>query len=306
VIWAAAVPLLIGLALVPAAGSLERQLMPSAAVRLLTALALTVALSTGLVLSAAAVLVCVQLGPFPREGGWSVHTLRTGMGFPVIGGVVALGIVMYLLTAAITRAARSVCSLRAAGRSVRDLEPVIGDLVLVEDAVPVAYAVAGRPGRIVISTSMLAALSAAERRVVIAHEASHLRHRHHLYAHLGDVAAAANPLLRPTASAIKRAVERWADEDAAVVVGDRALTGRALARAALASAGRPAGRRGMAVAEDHVAERVARLFAPPIRRRPWLVVMVLVAALISWAAAAAVTNWANNLVQLAESVYQRR
>ena len=304
-IWAAAAPVLVGLVLVRYAGSLGQQLTPNTATRLLTALALSVALCTGLVLSVAAVLVCVQLGPLPRDGGWSARTLRTGMGFPVGAGLVALVVVTYLLGAAMTRAARSIWLVRAAHHSVRDLEPAIGDLVLVEDAAPIAYSVAGRPGRIVVSTSMLAALSADERRVLIAHEASHLRHRHHVYAHLGDLAAAANPLLRPTATAIRRAVEQWADEDAAASVGDRALTGRALARAALASAGRPTVRPGMGIADDHVVDRVARLMAPATVRRPWLVGSLLIAGLISWAAAAAVTDWANNLVQLAESAYQR-
>jgi hypothetical protein len=36
------------------------------------------------------------------------------------------------------------------------------------------------------------------------------------------------------------------------------------------------------------------------------VAIIALAAVISWTTAAAVSNWANNLVQLAESVYQRR
>ncbi len=152
---------------------------------------------------------------------------------------------------------------------------------------------------------MLAALSAGERRVLIAHEASHLRHRHYIYLHLADLAAAANPLLRSTARAIKQAVERWADEDAAASVGDRDLAGRALARAALASVRRPAARHGLAIAEDHVADRVRQLMRPAAARKPWAVASVLAAGLISWLAAAAVTDWANNLVQLAETVHQR-
>jgi len=44
---------------------------------------------------------------------------------------------------------------------------------------------------------MLRTLSADERRALLAHEAAHLTYRHHVYTQLTDVAAAANPLLRP-------------------------------------------------------------------------------------------------------------
>ncbi len=73
-----------------------------------------------------------------------------------------------------------------------------------------------------------------ERRVLLAHEAAHLRHHHHVYLQLVELSAAANPLLRPLASSVRIGVERWADEDAAAAVGDRTLTARALARASLA------------------------------------------------------------------------
>src|SRR5262249_42248568 len=49
----------------------------------------------------------------------------------------------------------------------------------------------------------------------------HLVHRHAWWLLGADLAAAANPLLRPTAAVIGQAVERWADEDAAASIGDR-------------------------------------------------------------------------------------
>ena len=73
---------------------------------------------------------------------------------------------------------------------------------------------------------MLRALSADERRVVLAHEAAHLARHHHLYVQLADLAAAANPLLRSTARGVRLAVEREADEVAAAEVGDRRLVAR--------------------------------------------------------------------------------
>ena len=107
---------------------------------------------------------------------------------------------------------------------------------------------------------MLRVLSADERRVVLAHEAAHLARHHHLYIQLADLAAAANPLLRPTASGVRLAVERDADEVAAGEVGDRRLAARALARAGLAKAGtspRPTGN-GVALAATDASSHTVR------------------------------------------------
>jgi hypothetical protein len=46
--------------------------------------------------------------------------------------------------------------------------------------------------------------------VVLAHETSHLLHNHAWWLLAADLAAAANPLLRPTARTAARCVERWA------------------------------------------------------------------------------------------------
>ncbi len=302
----AAVPLLLAVAVRAFAGRLSAQLRPGVGVPLVTALALTVALCTGIVLSVLAVLVVVQLGPLPRLGGWSAQTVHARSGLPRPVGLAALVVVVVLLAAAVLRAARSVRDLLGARRAARSLLPVADRLVLIEDAEPIAYAVAGDGGRVVVSTSMLAALPADERRVLIAHEHAHLRYRHHLYVHLTRLAVAANPLLRPAAEAVTAGVERWADEAAADEVGDRGLAARALARAALARSaqGRPAA--GLAAADSHVVERVQALLAAPRRQSPYLVGLVLAAGALSWAAAAAVTLWADGLVQLAERVYLSR
>jgi len=94
--------------------------------------------------------------------------------------------------------------------------------------------VPGIRGRIVVTTAMFAALTAAERDVLLAHEAAHLNHRHHLWIQLVELAAVANPLLRRLPTVVRHAAERWADEDAAQAVGDRRLTAHAIAHAALA------------------------------------------------------------------------
>lgn len=85
----------------------------------------------------------------------------------------------------------------------------------------------GIRGRIVVTTAMFAALTAAERDVLLAHEAAHLNHLHHLWIQFVELAAVANPLLRRLPPVVRYAAERWADEDAAQAVGDRRLTAHA-------------------------------------------------------------------------------
>jgi beta-lactamase regulating signal transducer with metallopeptidase domain len=283
--------------------ALARAVRPRLAVPLLTALSLTVALCTGLVLCAAAVLVCAQAAPFARLGQWSAPALRARSGLPVPLGLLASAVAAICLAAALRRAFHSIVTMLRAGRTAKRLHPIAGDMVLVDDEVPIAYSVAGR---IVVSTGMMRALPPAERRALIAHEAAHLRHHHHLYLHLARLAAAANPLLRPTAAAVADAVEEWADDDAADEIGDRTVTARALMHAALARAGRPIHRSALAAADHRVVERVERLLAPGRPQRGGPIVVIAIASLLSWSAAVAITLWANDVVQFAERVYVAR
>lgn len=294
----AATPLVIGVLAGLLGGRLGQRLQPRHAVPLLTGLALTVALCTGIALSGLAILALAQLGPIPRLGHWSAPALRADAGEPVALGLVALGAVLLTLGAAFARAFTSIYALARAAREARRLVPVAGNLVLVDDAEPVAYAVAGR---IVMSRALLAALPTDERRAVLAHEAAHLRHRHHLYLHLTALSAAANPLVRPLVRAITVGVERWADEEAAGAVRSREVTARGLARAALARRPTP----GLAAADSAVAERVRALLEPaPVYRLP--AALVLAAGLACWLAAAAVTWRTDELIQIAERALLRR
>jgi hypothetical protein len=115
-----------------------------------------------------------------------------------------------------------------------------GGLVVADLTTPMAVAVPGDPGHLLVTTAMLRLLDADERRVVFAHEQAHLTHHHHRLVTAAAAAAALNPLLIPVRDAVGYLVERWADEDAAAVVGDRDLTAQAIARAALATGSNPA------------------------------------------------------------------
>ena len=122
-----------------------------------------------------------------------------------------------------------------------------------------AFTVPGRPGYVVVSTGMLRRLDGEERRVLLAHERAHLEHHHHRYLCVAAVAAAAAPPLRPVFGRVRFATERWADETAALEVGDRRLVARTIARAALAQSASP----GLALAGHGVRARVDALLEEP-------------------------------------------
>ena len=98
---------------------------------------------------------------------------------------------------------------------------------------PIAYAVPGKPGCVVVSNGLLSALDPWERQVLFAHERAHLHQNHHRFLFAGALAVAVVPLLRPLVGQLRMATERCADEAAVVAVGgDRWLVAASIARAA--------------------------------------------------------------------------
>jgi beta-lactamase regulating signal transducer with metallopeptidase domain len=182
-----------------------------------------------------------------------------------------------------------------ARRECRSL-PAAGDLAVLDDPVPTAFALPGAPGRVVVSSGMLRALTAEERRALLAHERAHLRHRHHLFLLLFQLTAAVNPLLRPLSRTGAFAVERWADEEAVTVVADRQLVARAVTRAALATTRAP--RSALAATSGPVPQRVKALLAPPTPLRRDLV-MVLATLMVICCASLALA--AHDVDQLFDS-----
>jgi len=288
VIVAMTLPLAVSVLLGVSASGLGRRLPPGTAVRLLTAAMLVTALATGFVLAVAGVLVLAQIPLVAALGHW----LGSGLPVPVVAGGLAALTVCGLLAAALRRAALSGRDLVLAAVACRRLGPAVGGLVVVDHEEPDAYALPGIGGRVVVSTAMLRALPADERRVLLVHEAAHLTCRHHLWVQAAELAAAADPLLLPAARAVRAAVERDADEIAAGEVGDRVLAARALARAGLA---RAAARReavpevALAGADAAVAERARALLAgPPPRRR--VLAGAMAGLILATVTAAAVTS----------------
>ena len=273
-------PLLLPVPAALAARPLAQHLESRAATWILTLCALALAALSSAALGILAGAGLIRLSPAAWAGHWSAATVRAGD--PVTWAEAAPAAV--LLAAAAYAAGRLLWrraqAVVAAGVEAACL-PGPGQVVVVEDPDPDAYALPGLPGRIVVSTGMLQVLDDADRDALLAHERAHLSCHHYAFAAATGLAAAANPLLRPMATAVAYTTERWADENAATAVGDRRQVARAVAKAALATQRTrtrtllPAaalgilGRRPGPQAEaGPVPRRVAALIAPPLPRTP--------------------------------------
>lgn len=166
--------------------------------------------------------------------------------------------------------------LRARQATTRELRAVCsscgtGELAVVALDAPHAFAVPGRPDRILVTRGLLSVLDGDERRVVLAHERAHLRGRHHRLRAATEVCAAVNPVLIPVREAVAFLVERSADEHAAAVTGSRELVAQALTKAALASGaagGAPRWASALPFAGCGVSARVVALRCDPPRPEP--------------------------------------
>jgi Zn-dependent protease with chaperone function len=303
-----ALPVLASVLLHLTARPIAARLAPAAATRLLTGLALTAALTSGLVLSAAAVLALAQLPVAAHAGHWSAAALRHADSLPGPAGFLAGGFVTVLLSLALRRCWLAAAGELAARTTIRQLSHGGETLVIVEDDKPIAYAVGTVGGRVVVSTGMLTGLDPDQRRVLLQHELAHLRHRHQVFVQLTELAAAANPLLRPVVGLVRSSAERWADETAAAAVGDRVLAARALAGAALlrsrfteALEAAP----GLAAAESDVPARVRALLQPPTGSHGRLTATLLLAGGTCWLAAAILALRAHGLIEAAQAIASR-
>jgi Zn-dependent protease with chaperone function len=221
-------PALITALLLACATVTYRRLRPRPAAWALTSLTVMVALAMVWAVGLFALAFVVQHPWLASHAKWCHHLGVHHRHVSVPLGLAAWG-VLILMVGSVLR------QMKAQRRDRARLEDA-SELQVVPESTPTAFVLPGRPGRIVVSAGMLRALDADERRVLLAHERSHLDRHHHRFIGLADLAASALPLLRPVQGHVRFAVERWADEDAATEVGDRRLVARALSRAAVASA----------------------------------------------------------------------
>lgn len=295
-------------ALAPRAAS---RLPPATASRLLAAGALIAAATCATVLALLAFTAVGQVPQIAGLGHWSRRTLHQASPVSRVVGWACLAVLTAL----------GALSARAVRRQVREVVGVYRlaaafaehptTLVVVSDPVPQAFALPalprlpGRgalPGRIVATQSLLRTLDAGQRRAMLAHEHAHLARRHHYYTLAARLAAATNPLLWRLPAAVTLATERWADEDAAVAVGDRALVARALGAAARHGPAQNGGT--AALARDEVPERVRALMSPPPARRPVPTAAAIVLLLLAAGATAICWHDTERLFEAAKHAYR--
>ncbi len=306
-------PLLLPALLAALARPVSDRLHPRHATWLLTGAAMVLAASGALALALLAVSAVVRIPAVASLGHISLTVAGPDTAYRISAGALA-GIL--LTAAAVTATTFLIRWCRGLADAYREAGQLPGrrQPVVLDDQAASAYALPGRPGRIVVTAGMLKALDDTGQAALLAHERAHLAGFHHLYTSAARLAAAANPLLRPAARAVEYTVERWADEEAAEVIGNRRLVAHAVGRAALAaSPGRLARARPAvlgavfpsAVRDGHAAgpipRRVAALLAPAPPRHLALLAVVLALTVLAGVSALAAANDLQDLLALASS-----
>ncbi|MFF3733159.1 M56 family metallopeptidase [Streptomyces sp. NPDC002476] len=306
-IYAVWVPLLTPFVAVPAARRLADALPPVRAVRLLAATGIGLALCG---LLALALLVVPGATRFPAVSSFGdlvgpLSAIAPAAAVPLAAAALA---VLVGCAVAVARASR-----RHWAQLHRPARPgrTEGELAVVRDNRPDAYALPGRPGtsgRIVVTTGMLRALDPDERDALLAHERAHLAGRHHLYLAAVELAALCHPALRSLRAPMGYALERCADEAAAAAVGDRRIAARAIGRAALAARAaegeeRPRPRVALGAAVGPVPRRVAALLGrgtPRPRVGRAAAAALLACLVVSGAAALDATSDLHSSIEVAQ------
>jgi len=309
VIFLLLVPIALPFAMPPLARRALDRLAPVTALWVLTGSTVVLAGCSLAALGAFVLTGLLKLPPFAAFGEL-VHPLRTASDTFVVPAaalsVGALAVCLWTLARTVVRQARAfrAATTEAAGRYTA------GDLCVIDSPHPDAYALPGRPHRIVVTTGMIRSLSPAEREALFAHERAHNAGGHHYFLALAELAAHCHPALRAAGAAIRLAAERTADEAAAAAVGDRRLTARAIGRAALAT--RAARREHPSFAPrattGPVPQRVAALLAAPRlprRAAPWIAVLLVACAAVSFCASATGVIGFHHEVEVAQGEARR-
>ncbi|MBM7774382.1 Zn-dependent protease with chaperone function [Actinokineospora baliensis] len=239
------------------------RLRPDLAARVFAGSAVVAAAASTVNLAAFALKALAELPVVASWGGWSHQRVVDDTAHVPWVSWVSLG----WLIAVVILGTRAWLVRRRQFRAVSGDWTDSDDVVVIDDPRVDAFAVPGRPGRIVVTAGLSELLDDRQFRAVVAHERAHLDGGHHRLVWWARIAAVAHPLLRPVARQVEYLVERAADEAAAEVIGDREQVGRAIGHAALAASGSRAERPGGALmalgaSPGIVPRRVAALFAP--------------------------------------------
>jgi Zn-dependent protease with chaperone function len=286
-----------------AAPVLARRLPPAAGTWLLSVGGLLAAAGSAASLALLGFTLVGQVPLLAAHGHWSDTTLRHADPVAVPIAATATAVLLLLTLRFVAAGRRRLTGLRDAFRLAAALPASGGELAVIDHPGQQAYAVPGRPGRIVVSTGLLRVLNAGERRAVLAHERAHLAHRHHLHHAVAHLAAAANPLLRRLRDAVALSTERWADEDAAATCR-RDTVADALSHAARGGGILSAPAVVLAAAATGVAARITALQAPPPRLTVWRVALLVGLLVATAAAVVEAAHDTERLFELAQYAYR--
>jgi Zn-dependent protease with chaperone function len=294
-------PLLLTATFGQMAPTLARRLPPVAGTWLLSTGGLLAAAGSAAALALLGFTLVGQTPLLAARGHWSDQTLRHHDPIPAPVAATALAVLVVLAVRFSLAGARRVTALREAHRLAAALPAPAGDLAVLDDPDPQAYAVPGHPGRIVVSTGLLRRLDATQRRALLAHERAHLAGRHHLH-HTAAHLAAANPLLHRLPAAVTLSCERWADETAAATCR-RDTVADALTRAAT-SRPMPASAVVLAAAVTDLADRIGALRTPAVRLTWWRIALLIGLLAATAATLAEAMHDTERLFELAQATYR--
>ena len=220
-----------------------------------------------LLLAGLALTLRLTLVEHPSAGELCLWTLRTltdprREGMVILTSSVLLALMLARLVSTSWRIARRERSQRTRARTVLDLvslpEVSREGVVVIEHEVAFAFCIPGRHHRVVVTTGLLEHFDAAQIDAVLAHEAGHIRQRHHLalwFARSAEEAFGSFlPWLRTAHEETACCLELCADDFARRRVGALPLS-RALSAMTSISVG-PA---LLAAAGDGVGRRIDRL-----------------------------------------------
>jgi Zn-dependent protease with chaperone function len=310
--WLLYLPLVIPALAGAAARPLAARLEPRQATWLLTSATVALAGCSTVALALLAAFAAARTPVLAAAGDYSQAVVRRGDPISAAAGAVAA---LALAGAAVAVTVMFCSRARALAESYRRAAGLHADdgIVVVPGPAIEAYALPGWPGRIVVSGCLLDRLDNGSRAALIAHEQAHLAGRHHLFAAVARLAAAANPLLLPVARSVEYTMERWADEHAAAVTGDRRLVAETIGQVALLSSPRrraagimlgitgPRARRVSMAWAGPVPRRVAALLTAPPRRRTILLAACAAIVLVAGVASLEAATDLHALLELAQA-----
>ncbi|MEO6988890.1 MAG: M48 family metalloprotease, partial [Aquihabitans sp.] len=152
-----------------------------------------IVLAAGTAIIGGTVLIALAgLSPFhdvAERAGWCPGLHADDHGVPVAVALTAAA----LLGTSFVRGRRYLRAMRSHHAAFADVE---GITILNTDE-PIAVAVPGRPGGIVVGSTLMNILDHDEQSALLAHEQAHLTFNHHRYVHTSGLIAAMFPPLAP-------------------------------------------------------------------------------------------------------------